>query len=505
MSPHGGRSDVLLIVLDAVRGGEVLSDGGEVAPSLPFLRRFSRDSAVFPRTVAAAPWTLPSVASIMTGQYPWQHGLSAMGQSTLEPGVPTVASGLRSRGYATVLLSANNVVGPRTNLSQGFDRRFVGDWWEMYLRLRRSTPSERGDAMAADSREGSASVRRYSRRTLMRRGVRMVFRFPELAERASLLAQKLKNPESPPGTSVSPWIEPTLRAVLRDVPKDQPLFCAMHLNDAHEPYYREPPPRLFPIAGTPSMVRQDFMHQIEGTWVPDAGELAALRQLYRGMIRSLDRRLETMISDFSRERDLERTLVLITADHGQAFGEEGWLFHMNSTDDGLLRVPLIARLPGLLPGGSARGWASLVDLAPTVFEAAGVPATGDYRGRLLSDLMSQDRPDPVWALSDGLPARHLDGIVNPRVLRQETSQRHRIVAYEGSSKWTYDLASRRLAEASATAASLDGVAASDQERERARARILADAEQYSDLLVRHGSSSVSAEVSDRLESWGYGV
>jgi arylsulfatase A-like enzyme len=502
MSADFPGPDVLVIMLDAVRSRDVYVDrDGTVDPALPFLSRFARDAAVFPRAASAAPWTLPSVASLMTGLYPWDHRLSAFAGSYLDPRVPTLASTLRARGYATVLLSANNVVGPRTNLSDGFDHRYVGDWWEMYLRLRRTQPSALGTTVASESADGTRRPRLVSRADLMRRGMRLVFRMPGVAERASFAAQRIRTPGVPAGVTVSPWIEPTFRGLLESIPRSQPMLTVMHLNDAHEPYYRDPSPGAPLRDGRLAMVRQDFMHQIEGAWRPNDRELARLHALYRDMIRVLDGRLATLLGDLARLRDLDRTLVVISADHGQAFGEGGWLFHMNSPDEALLRVPMIVRFPGRAHVGRGRGWASTVDILPSAFEAAGVPVPAAAQGQSFQSLFAAERVTPVWSLSDGLPVRHLDGIVAPPTLRSEVAQRKWLVAYQGARKWVYDLNTKAFDERTVDVPS-DVV---DSGVPRAGEAVQAEAIRLAERMLAPSAHPDSDEVSQRLESWGYGV
>jgi Sulfatase len=275
----------------------------------------------------------------------------------------------------------------------------------------------------------------------------------------------------------------------------------MHLNDAHEPYYRDPQRNGSARDGPLRMVRQDFMHQIEGAWTPNERELGRLHALYRDMIRTLDRRLETMIGDLARQRDLDRTLIVITADHGQAFGESGWLFHMNSPDEALLRVPLIVRFPGRSHVGRGRGWASTVDILPSALEAAGIPLPAALQGQPLQSLFGADRWSPAWSLSDGLPVRHLDGIVAPPTLRTEVATRRWLVAYEGSTKWIYNLNSHAFEEQTVEVP----VDAAAPEASARREQIRTEAVRLAETMLAPSGNPDSDEVSQRLESWGYGV
>ena len=498
--------DVLVIVLDAVRSRDVYSDREGTLDGLPFLSRFGREAAVFPQAVAAASWTLPSVATLVTGLYPWDHGASALGGSYLDAGIPTLAGALRTRGYRTVLFSANNVVGPRTNLAGGFDRCYVADWWEQYLRLRRATPGGTGATVGAPATAGPAGLLAQLRRRGSRKAMRLGFRFPGLLERASTLAQRVRDPERYPSVWVAPWIEPMIRETVRETPRSRPLFCLVHYNDAHEPYYR---PGRAPGAPGPDRrvptVRQDYMRHIEGRWSPTEHELSTLHTLYRAMIRELDRRIETLITTFSEHRDLDRTLVLITADHGQAFGEGDWLFHMSRAEETLLRVPLIVRFPGGAPNGKGKGWTSPVDLVPTVFEMAGLPRPPQMPGVPLQRLFSEERATPVWAVGDGLPLRHLEGIVTlPPERRESIAHRTWLAAYLGGSKMTYELTTGTTDVQRVETAKGSVRGAPEDEYDR-MFPYRAEAARLGELLLGAHGGKRSDEVENRLDSWGYGV
>ena len=94
----------------------------------------------------------------------------------------------------------------------------------------------------------------------------------------------------------------------------------------------------------------------------------------------------------------ERTLVVFTSDHGEEFGEHGWIGHDETLYDEVLHVPLILRAPGLVPAGvRVPRQASLVDLMPTLLELLGVAAPRSIHGRSLVPFLSAPpRGDDRW-------------------------------------------------------------------------------------------------------------
>ena len=473
---------------------------------LPFLSRFSQGAAVFPQAIAASTWTLPSVSSLMTGMYPWGHKVSAFGSSHLDPTIPTLASRLGRVGYSTTLISANALVGPRNNLSSGFERSYVALWWEQYLRVPRPLPSFRESG--PNDRPGKSTDRTRSPRytPLLRRGMRLALRNPRVLERLNGLAQHLREPGTPPSLSVSPWIEPVFWDVLSKTPRKQPLLCVVHLNDAHEPYYRS----RSTVSGAPqrpqATARQDYMSHIEGRWQPSTQELTALHSLYKGMVLELDQRVGHLLQLLAETRDLDRALVVITADHGQAFGEGGWLFHMNSPEEALLRIPMIVRFPGSEMTGRGTGWVSLIDVVPTVLQAAGLPLDPTLVGHPFQSLLASPRPDPVWALGDGLPHQHLQHIVSfAGPTAQGALASSWLAAYMGSSKFLYDLTSRQLTSHPARVPRTASTATSDRGVNGDIAAVRAGIDNIEEGILRVKAGSRSPGVTERLDSWGYGV
>ncbi len=108
---------------------------------------------------------------------------------------------------------------------------------------------------------------------------------------------------------------------------------------------------------------------------------------------------------------LERTLLVVTSDHGEAFGEHGYLWHERGVYDELVRVPLLVRLPGGELPGEITALTQSIDLLPTVFDLIEVPYPRQgVQGRSLLPVMAglADRAhDYVFCRSDGKPHSYL--------------------------------------------------------------------------------------------------
>ncbi len=137
----GDRPDVLFVVLDTTRADH-LGSYGYALPTTPALDLLAAEGALFERAYAAAPWTLPSHASMFTGLDVSTHG-ATWEHRQLDGRFQTIATRLHDLGYATVAVSENPFVGPSTGFARGFDAFF-----EMYGYGRRTVTARLAEHVA---------------------------------------------------------------------------------------------------------------------------------------------------------------------------------------------------------------------------------------------------------------------------------------------------------------------------------------------------------------------
>jgi arylsulfatase A-like enzyme len=140
---------------------------------------------------------------------------------------------------------------------------------------------------------------------------------------------------------------------LRERPRDgRPFFLYLHYMDAHDMGGNEP---------RPGQSKND-----------------ARREAYARALRSLDDKLRFVIRTLGL--DDGRTLVLVTADHGEEFLDHGGEGHWNKLYEELIRVPLVAYWPGRLVPARVSEPVASIDILPTLREAAGAPASAADAG-----------------------------------------------------------------------------------------------------------------------------
>ena len=304
------RPDLVLITLDAARKDH-FSCYGYGRPTTPTIDRLAGRALVFNDAFALAPYTLCSVPTMITGLSFLDHGVMRH-QDTLSPEATTLAEQLQAAGYRTACFSAT----PNNSSAKGFDQGYQ-EFFELWKEAPRST-----------------------------------------SRRASYVTGR-----------VVEWLE--------SVDPSTPLHLQVHYVPPHAPYT---PPSVFDVFTDPTYAgpcdgKFGTLVGLEaGTVDPGDGCLDHVIGLYDGNLRFADAavgRLLGVLRDRPRWRD---TVVLITADHGEAFLEHGFTGHNSTVFDEMLRVPFILHVPGWMDTSQVDtdGIVTLADIVPTLLGAAGI-------------------------------------------------------------------------------------------------------------------------------------
>jgi arylsulfatase A-like enzyme len=427
----------------------------------------------------------------------------------LSPERPRLSTMLSAAGYRTLSLSANHLICPELGMVEGFNRAAWAGWWEPYLRLGgvlqppNATAESGGDAAPALIGRSGPAWR------VIKRSSRLAYRYPFLLDSLGRVSTRLRTGNGVHAVPVSPWLEPTLDRWLTFTPRDTPVFAFVNLLETHEPYY--PDAELAPSVldwWRYARTRQDHVGWLAGRWSPTGAEFAQLHELYLRSFRAADQRLARIAEVLRRHDRWDRTMVVITSDHGQAFGEQGLLFHMLRLPEALVRVPMIVRRPDGGPGGqAAKGWASLVDVAPTLLAAAGEPGALVTSGTPLENLLDAARPDPVFSAADGLVWR----TIVPEHERGNFSERRRAefdrvmaCAYQDDLKVVYDMG---VAAPSTHAFALRSDPGEQHDLWPSAPEPADDLASEAQIVARRmlsGEEAASSpDVEERLRSWGY--
>jgi arylsulfatase A-like enzyme len=200
---------------------------------------------------------------------------------------------------------------------------------------------------------------------------------------------------------------------------DERFFLFLHTYVVHWPYE---PPAEFDVFKT-------WRHDGVETPLADAPPIQQLRHRYAGEARFGDALLGRLRAELDGLGLSERTLIVVTSDHGEEFGEHGGWSHSRTLYDEVLHVPLVFWAPRVLAVPQrVAGPASLVDLVPTVLDVLDVPAPPALDGRSLLESAPPDRV--VFAENTTLA----DGV-------------RRVMARTRDAKWLWDFRGERVVEA----------------------------------------------------------
>lgn len=207
---------------------------------------------------------------------------------------------------------------------------------------------------------------------------------------------------------------------------DELFFLFLHTYEAHSPY--APKPEV--LAELP-----EVDPEAEGLGKKDVN-WERTKRAYAAEVHYTDSRLEHLFGELRRLGLLDDTLVVITADHGEEFGEHGNLGHAKTIFDEVLRVPLLFWAPDHVPEGRvSEELVSLIDIPPTILELARIPPPRGIPGRSLVATMYGDPPS-------GTRVRFAEGLQkNVRMVAARTPTHKWIWHDDGSPIQIYDLRS----------------------------------------------------------------
>ena len=347
---HGkaAQPNVVVILLDTVRADR-LSVYGYGRNTTPFLREFAHRGVTFTAAYTQGLWTRTAVPSLLTSSYVTEHA----NVSTVPPVdqlpacAPDLPSILHRAGYHTVAFTG--LIWPGSfyvgyGWQRGFDR-VIGDWYS-------STTFDAG---------------------------------PHDANLETLTPDFVRQLDVNTVRAFEDWLSPTA---------SRPFFAHLHLLGAHGPYEAAPE---YGAGLIDQKNAKRFLNQFAHSYKwnksraaehPD--ELQYIRDAYDATVRFSDRNVEHVVNALRVNGLLDNTIVVVLADHGENFLEDGvdiaWLHGSeNPPREPITRIPLIISGPGVPRDVRIGDDAMLIDVAPTILASVGIEAPRDMRGINLFD------------------------------------------------------------------------------------------------------------------------
>lgn len=342
---------VILVSIDTLRADHLGSYGYERFTS-PMLDLLAAEGTLFEDASSAAPWTLPSHATMLTGLYPLTHQVVALA-TALDPEVATLPSMLAESGYRTAaVVSSDWLRRERHGVTKDFD-----DYLYVDTKPWRKSPNTWITDQAIQWIEAAGDQKLF----VMLHYFDVHGDYTSEPEYESMFVAPYEGPAD--GTSwqlLKSSLEPEFIEKCRtDFDK---VTCTFGEQKG-------------------KVIGEDFERIEFGE-----ADIAHLVDLYDAGIRQMDAEFGRFLAYLRKQGLLDDALLIVTSDHGEGFYEHERLDHFLSTHQEVLRVPLIMRGPRVPAGLRIQAPVSLVDLVPTVLELADMPAPPGLEGLSLVPL-----------------------------------------------------------------------------------------------------------------------
>ncbi len=444
----------LLISVDTLRPDRLGLYGADRETS-PALERLGRDGIVFETAVSPSPWTLPSHASLVTSTYPRVHRADAA--TPIAASTQLVSEVLSVAGWQTAGFIDSAYLVPNFGFHRGFDHY------------------DHGDPPRGDYRQG-----------------------------APILRQRLLD-----------WLAGA---------DERPAFVFWHIMDVHGPFWASAPfggrfrrALTSPEAPDPRLGRLREFGYHDYLRLDRFSSFEDLVATYDEGIASADAVLGGFFQVLRDAGLYDDALIVVTSDHGESFlDHDTWVGHGIALTDDEIRVPLIVKLPGNRHAGTrVEEMVGVIDVAPTILDALGLPAASSFQGRSLvspAPGKAQSTPEILHGVSNNTGAAFLRTrrfkYISPATLDPELILKHHL---------------RPRGDASPDHNFLFGEQLYDLRRDPLETTSIADSEdpaaleQFRNLVAQHAAEcaarrdgrpevtvpELSAEAKERLRALGY--
>jgi arylsulfatase A-like enzyme len=434
MSPK--KKSIVLITVDCLRADHVGFMGYD-RPTTPFLDALSREALVFPAAIVAGAPTYYSLPAFLASRYPLALGRDVLG---IAPEETTLPSHLKRAGYSTACFSAANpYISARFGYQQGFDvfNDFLGEDVQP-LSSETLSPVSAGWPSRLNRK-----LQQISSAVDLLRPVydELYFRY---CQRVSPVPASLDALRRFPAADVivdhaCEWLASS---------SDQPFFLWLHLMDPHSPYY--PKEEATSLMGS-DPVTSNRARYLNSYWNrSDLGprrftqHQADVLDLYDAGIRWADTQVQRLVAALQRMNRWDDCIFALTADHGEEFLDHGGRYHPPSTlMEELIHVPLLLRAPGSYNRTLSGAPFSMIHLAPTLLDAAGLSIPPEFQGRShwqeLNDGSNVDGIAISECVAGCTNPFHLDNRSGPRTLAIRDSRFKMVLTFRPPEERLYDL------------------------------------------------------------------
>ncbi|HUX86641.1 MAG TPA: sulfatase [Chloroflexota bacterium] len=361
VTPALKQPNVLLVTIDTLRADRIGSYGFALAHT-PRLDQIAREGVRFDRAMCQLPQTDPAHAALMTGLYASTSGVKVHMIDKLRQGAQAAAMIFQSAGYQTAgFYSWLSLDGQYCGLDQGFQT------YEGYVFNVGDSSSTSADTPLTADYQGLKSEVSITKTSDV--SISSYANYEQVFDSRSDVTNQ----------AVFAWLDAHV--------SQGPFFLWVHYFDPHFPYS--------PPVGYDHLWGLDYQGNINGAFTtiwdiykgklhPTPADIIRIEELYQGEIAFVDAQLGQLLDHLEQLGIKDDTIVTVTGDHGESFGEHGDWMHGLTVFETEIRVPLLMRYPRRLPAGiNVTVPAQHIDVLPTLLDLTGLTANGPIQGTSL--------------------------------------------------------------------------------------------------------------------------
>ncbi|MBW1861759.1 MAG: sulfatase [Deltaproteobacteria bacterium] len=320
--------NIILIVVDALRVDH-LSCYGYKRETSPHIDRLAAEGTMFTQAISAGSWTGESVLSILTGTYSYIHQAIYWNEPR-NPSIKLLPQHLKKKGFKSILLSNHDAMS-MVDIMDGFDLIYIKN--------------------------------------------------PDEINAHQLTLKAIE------------WIKQN---------KDRPFFVYLHYLGPHAPY-KLPKPYKSKYVNDRFRVKKEIPIDWNNARIAEKGKIPNIVvenniqdidyyiAQYDGAISYTDAQIGCLLDNLRQRELLKNTIVIITADHGEEFGEHEIYFNHLNCYEGNIRVPLIIKFPEFFPERKIISQqVSLTDITPTILATLKLDIPDFVQGKSLMPLLRKD-------------------------------------------------------------------------------------------------------------------
>lgn len=342
--------------MDATRVDH-LSLYGYSKQTSPFIDSFGEKAVVYKQAISPSSWTFPSMASLFTGMFPSRHNTDRH-NPYLRGDFKTLAEVLTDNGYETIAITDGSWISPLTNFNRGF--KYFLKLWQFFQDSSNIASYRTVKTFNENGFTVKNLINILKKGNFVKNIINSIYG-KYLYKKFDYGAEKINR-------LTTSWLKNIYT-------REKPLFLYTHYMEAHLEY--KPPKNyknLFLKKGdNPSKVNQNAWDYICQKVNMDEEDFRILRALYDAEIRYQDSRIRELYEYLGNFIDIDNTLFLITADHGENLGEHGLMDHQYCVYDTLIHVPLIIKFPkGEFEGITVDSQVQTFNIFYTVLERIGI-------------------------------------------------------------------------------------------------------------------------------------